>query len=92
MNTHTTKTPREGITQYLYSTGYTLSVGMSKMHYSDGETTAEIAVLDPKGKFVPLTSYDDVIAYQPLTVIDEFKAILESTKDPVTRLVRYCKD
>jgi hypothetical protein len=87
MNTYTTKSPREGITQYAYSTGYTLSVGMGDMHYSDGETTAEIAVLDPKGDFVPLTSYDDVLGYQPLSRIEEFKEILASEDNPTNLLV-----
>ena len=91
MNTYTTKSPREGITQHVYSNGYTLSIGMSTMHYSDGETTAEIAVLDPKGGFVPLTTFDDVIAYQPLTVIDEFMEILAKCENPVTLLVEHCK-
>ena len=91
MNTYTTKSPRDGVTQHTFSTGYTLSVGMGDVHYSDGDTTAEIAVLDPKGDFVPLTTYDDVLGYQPLTVIDEFMEILAKCENPVTLLVEHCK-
>tara|TARA_R100001377_G_C3148471_1_gene95374 strand:+ start:442 stop:720 length:279 start_codon:yes stop_codon:yes gene_type:complete len=92
MNTYKTKTPREGLTQHTYSNGYTLSIGMSTTHYSNGKTTAEIAVLDPTGDFVSLREQDDVLAYQPLTVIDEFMEILAKCENPVTLLVEHGKD
>ena len=53
-NTYTTNSPRAGIEQHTYSTGYKLSIGMSETHYSDGETLAEIAVINPEGNFVHL--------------------------------------
>jgi len=89
-NTHTTNSPREGIVQHSYSTGYTLSIGMSETHYSDGETLAEIAVIKPEGGFVHLTPYDDVVGWVPIKRIEEFKDILKDCTNPVEQLKELC--
>ena len=89
-NTYTTNSPREGIVQHSYSTGYTLSIGMSEQHYSDGETLAEIAVINPAGNFVHLTPYDDVVGWVPVKRIMEFKDILKDFADPVEQLKELC--
>ena len=89
-NTYTTNSPRAGIEQHTYSTGYKLSIGMSETHYSDGETLAEIAVINPEGNFVHLTPYDDVVGWVPIKRIEEFKDILKDFADPVEPLKELC--
>jgi len=89
-NTYTTNTIREGLVQHSYSTGYKLSIGMTETHYSDGETLAEIAVIDPAGKFVHLTPYDDVVGWVPVKRIMEFKDILRDCTNPVDQLQELC--
>ena len=89
-NTYTTNSPRAGIEQHTYSTGYKLSIGMSETHYSDGETLAEIAVINPEGNFVHLTPYDDVVGWVPIKRIEEFKNILKDFADPVEQLKELC--
>ncbi len=71
---YTVKHPREGLTQFVFENGYTLSVGCGKMHYSHNlggiPTSFEIAVVRPFGGFVPLTEHDDVAGYQPLSMVE----------------------
>ena len=90
-NTYTTNSPRDGVVQHTYSTGYKLSIGMSDQHYSDGETLAEIAVIGPEGNFVPLTPYDDVVGWVPVKRIMEFKDILKDCTNPVEQLKELCE-
>ena len=71
---YTVKHPREGLTQFVFENGYTLSVGCGEHHYSHNlggiPTSYEIAVLDPAGAFVQLTEYDDVAGYQSITMVE----------------------
>ena len=67
-----------GLTQYIFSNGYTLSIGKGQGHYSNTTDNCEIAVIDPSDKFVPLRSYDDVIPYHP---VKDIPAIIEVVKD-----------
>ena len=82
-------TPREGLTQYTFDSGYTLSVGSSPTHYSDGETTCEIAVLYPQGGFVPMQRCDDVAGYKPIAYVDKLIAIMESKDFSVDDVFDY---
>tara|TARA_R110000772_G_scaffold97658_1_gene197016 strand:+ start:243 stop:581 length:339 start_codon:yes stop_codon:yes gene_type:complete len=67
-----------GLTQYIFSNGYTLSIGKGQGHYSNTTDNCEIAVIDPNDKFVPLRSYDDVIPYHP---VSDIPSIIEVIKD-----------
>ena len=67
-----------GLTQYIFSNGYTLSIGKGQGHYSNTTDNCEIAVIDPNDKFVPLRPYDDVIPYHP---VKDIPSIIEVIKD-----------
>ena len=69
---------KRGLTQYIFSNGYTLSIGKGQGHYSNMQDNCEIAVIDPNDKFVPLRSYDDVIPYHP---VSDIPSIIEVIKD-----------
>ena len=47
-----------------FENGYTISVQFSEMNYSDGKTTAEVAVIDSDGEWYQLVDGDDVIGWQ----------------------------
>ena len=88
-NTYTTNSPRDGIVQHTYSTGYKLSIGVGPNVHTQG---AEIAVINPEGNFVHLTPYDDVVGWVPIKRIEEFKDILKDCADPVEPLKKLCED
>ena len=80
---YTVTTPRTGLTQLTFSNGYVLSIGAGAGHYAswvvgdryDREgtqhipTSYEVAVLDPNGDFIKLTSCDDVAGWQSLDIV-----------------------
>ena len=47
-----------------FENGYTISVQFSEINYSDGKTTAEVAVIDSDGDWYQLVDGDDVIGWQ----------------------------
>ena len=88
-NTYEMTVPRAGLTQYKFSGhGYTLSVATHEHSYAD-KGTCELAIFDEQDQFVPLTKYDDVIGYQPLSKVDGFLRVLESTMNPRSYFTHY---
>jgi hypothetical protein len=82
-NTFTVTTPRTGLTQFTFSNGFVLSIGYGAGHYASwlvGErfgpegsqhipTSFEVAVMDPDGNFLPITSNDQVAGWQSLDMV-----------------------
>ena len=86
-NNFTVTTPRDGLTQFTFSNGYVLAIGYGAGHYAswlDGErfgaegtqhipTSFEVAVMDPNGDFLPITSSDQVAGWQSLDMVQTLK-------------------
>jgi len=88
-NKYTMSVVREGLTQYKFEGhGYTLSVGTGEGHYSD-KGTCELAILDEQDNFVPLQKHDDVVGYQPMSKVDGFLRVLESSERPRSFFTHY---
>ena len=99
------KQTRAGLVQAKYDHGYTLSVGFGAGHYAsflfgsrmdeDGSqfipTSYEVAVIDPNGNFVPMTSYDDVAANVSLDRLQAIKGRMESASFDPRDLELYCE-
>ena len=83
------KVVRDGLTQYKFEGhGYTLSVATHAGAYADKDS-CEIAILDEQDNFVPLQECDDVAGYQPLSKVDGFLRVLESTERPRSFFTHY---
>ena len=86
--TYTAKELRPGLVQVLFENGYTLSIGFGDGHYAthlfDGPlgkaglipTSYELGVFDPKGDFVRLTEYDDVVGHQSIDIVKTLLQIM----------------
>ena len=101
---YTVTTPRTGLTQLTFTNGYVLSIGAGAGHYASwvvGErfgpegsqhipTSYELAVLDPNGIFIPLTSCDDVAGWQPLDMVQTIIQKMERDNFNPKDLEFYC--
>ena len=104
LNTYTVTTPRVGLTQFNFANHYTLSVGYGAGHYAswiDGErfgpegsqhipTSYEVAVLNPNGDFIKLTSCDDVAGWQSLDMVQTLVQKLERENFDPRDLELFC--
>ena len=80
---------RDGLTQYKFEGHqYTLSVATHSGAYAD-KGTCELALFDEQDQFVPLQKHDDVMGYQPLSKVDGFLRVLESSKSPRSFFTHY---
>ena len=103
--TYTVTTPRAGLTQFTFPNGYVLSVGAGSGHYAswvvgdryDREgtqhipTSYEVAVLDPNGSFIPLTSCDDVAGWQSLDIVQTILGKMERDNFNPKDLELFCE-
>jgi len=97
------KNSRPGLVQVEYDHGYTLSIGFGAGHYASFlfgsrmdenpliPTSYEVAVIDPNGNFVKLTSYDDVAANVSLDRLQAIKGRMESASFDPRDLELYCE-
>jgi len=86
--TYTAKELHPGLVQVTFKNGYTLSIGFGDGHYAthlfDGPlgkaglipTSYELGVFDPKGDFVRLTEYDDVVGHQSIDIVKTLLQIM----------------
>ena len=97
-------TPRTGLTQFNFASGYILSVGYGMGHYASwvaGErfgpegsqhipTSFEVAVMDPNGDFLPITSSDQVAGWQSLDMVQTLVAKMERDNFNPKDLELFC--
>jgi len=61
-----------------FENGYTISVQFSKMNYSDGKTTAEVAAWSEDGTWYKLGANDNVVGWR---TTDEVADLIQLVKN-----------